>query len=101
VRDDENKRSTRDVLEKLRNNGSLDDEQHRLLLEGYSFLSELDHNIRLTVGRSTRFPAGQEKILEIIANRMRIANRKDLIERLNIARLYVRSAFLSILGDDA
>ena len=52
VPEDETDRSTDFMLKTLHSSHALSDEQFTLMLEGYKFLSLLDHNLRLTVGRS-------------------------------------------------
>ena len=63
------------------------------LSEGYEFLSDLDHNLRLTVGRSTRVPASKRNVLEIISARMGLASAAELLEKLTLHRLNIRAAF--------
>ena len=67
--------------------------------EGYSFLSTLDHNLRLTVGRTTRVPLGNENALTTIAARMGLTNAADLLEQLTLHRLNIREAFDTILAE--
>lgn len=93
-----NDRSTQYVLELLRERGSLSSDDHRMLAEGYAFLSELDHNLRLTVGRTTRIPFANESVMSTIAGRMRISSVSELNERLTLHRLEIRSAFESIVS---
>lgn len=49
-------RSTAFTLERLREEGSLSEEDFSVLSTGYSLLRSIDHNLRLIVGRSTRLP---------------------------------------------
>jgi glutamate-ammonia-ligase adenylyltransferase len=99
VPDDETNRSTDFILAKLRENNSLNKEDFENFTRGYAFLSELDHNLRLTVGRSTRLPAANQTVLETIAKRMQIASVKDLLEQLTVQRLNIRASFDAILKD--
>ena len=93
---DEN-RSTRFVLRKLHENKSLSAEDFKNFAEGYEFLSELDHNLRLTIGRSTRLPLANLHALQTISARMNLASINDLLEKLTFHRLNIRSAFDNIL----
>ncbi|MGH9948168.1 MAG: DUF294 nucleotidyltransferase-like domain-containing protein [Pyrinomonadaceae bacterium] len=68
------------------------------LREGYIFLAALDHNIRLTVGRSSRVPVANQHALEVIAERMDISSQGELFEQLTLHRLSIRSAFESVVG---
>ncbi len=70
-----------------------------LLTESYTFLAALDHNLRLTVGRTTRVPVANDNALKTIAARMHLASPADLLEHLTIHRLNIRSAFDTILAD--
>jgi glutamate-ammonia-ligase adenylyltransferase len=97
VPDDAGNRSSAFMLQKLFENGSLDQDGHDDLSDGYEFLSDLDHNLRLTVGRSTRVPASNRKVLEIISARMEIASAAELLEKLTLHRLNIRAAFDKIL----
>src|SRR5829696_2078822 len=56
VTDEGDDRSTAFTLERLREEGSLGEEDFLVLSSGYSLLRSIDHNLRLIVGRSTRLP---------------------------------------------
>ena len=86
------------MLEQLAAKGSLSAEIYAELNAGYNFLSELDHNLRLTIGRTTRVPLGNENALKTIAGRMGLGSPADLLEQLTLHRLAIRSAFESILS---
>jgi glutamate-ammonia-ligase adenylyltransferase len=57
---DEDDRSTRASLVRLRDAGSLGEEDFKALREGYALLRSLDHRLRLLAGRSTRLPSAQD-----------------------------------------
>lgn len=97
VPDDAANRSTAFTLEKLFANGSLDEENFQSFTNGYEFLSRLDHNLRLRVGRSTRLPIGNANAMETISERMNLASAKNLIEQLTVHRLNIRAAFENVL----
>ncbi|MEO6051941.1 MAG: hypothetical protein ABIP78_11495, partial [Pyrinomonadaceae bacterium] len=99
VPDDIDDRSTAFMLKKLRAGGALKPKLYNELAAGYEFLSALDHNLRLTVGRTTRVPVANETALKTIAARMGLADTAELLEHLTIHRLNIRSAFDSILSD--
>ncbi|MEJ7624355.1 MAG: hypothetical protein WKF34_10225 [Pyrinomonadaceae bacterium] len=67
------------------------------LKSGYEFLSTLDHNLRLTIGRTTRVPNANQGVLTTIAGRMHLSSPADLLEQLTIHRLAIRDAFDGIL----
>ena len=103
VPDDRDDRSTEHMLRVLSEHGSLPDSSYEPLVAGYRFLSTLDHYLRLTTGRTTRFPAANLKALELISERMQLATPVDLVEQLTLHRLNVRSIFdqlLSVADDD-
>ena len=93
---DEN-RSTLFVLQKLCEINSLKAEDFENFSKGYEFLSELDHNLRLTVGRSTRLPLANQNALKIICERMNLESIGDLLEKLTFHRLNIRQSFESVL----
>jgi len=90
-------RSTIFMLGRLFKNESLGKEDFENFTNGYEFLSELDHNLRLTVGRSTRLPLANQNALTTITKRMKIASTKELLQRLTFHRLNIRSSFEHIL----
>ena len=97
VPDDAGDRSTAFTLERLGQAGSLTESEYHGLLTGYNFLSDLDHNLRLTVGRTTRLSMGNQLVLSTIAQRIGIASPVVLLEQLTLHRLAIRSAFESVL----
>ncbi len=98
VPDESETRSTDFMLEKLYANKSLSDEDFANFSNGYLFLSELDHNLRLTVGRSTRLPIANQNALQIISKRMKLASINELLETLTLHRLNIRASFENILS---
>jgi len=98
VPDNAEHRATAPILDKLLRNGSLSDENYSTLMDGYNFFAALDHNIRLTVGRTTSVPMANRKALNMIAKRMDIGSPEDLIEQLTLHILSVRAVFENILS---
>lgn len=96
VPDDDTDRSTVSMLNTLYNRGSLSAGEHQSLAAGYSFLSELDHYLRLTIGRATKLPPGRE-VLARIASMMKMPSVNDLHERLAFHRMEIRASFESVL----
>lgn len=99
VPDEAANRSTVFTLRKLYGNRSLDETDFRNFSEGYEFLNRLDHQLRLTVGRSSVIPAANQPALQIIAERMRLNSVQELLERLTVERLKIRESFEKIFGD--
>lgn len=98
VPDEGRDRSTGHTLQQLMEQGSLSEELFRPLMAGYDFLSRLDHELRLTVGRTTRLPHANKKALEVIARRLGLLSPSELYEHLTAHRIAVRAAFDRILG---
>ena len=90
-------RSTIAVLNMLWENRSLSEADFESLSAGYAFLSELDHNIRLTTARSRQIPTSVET-QNNIARRMNISDPEKLLETLNLHRINVRRSFEHVLG---
>ena len=95
---DEN-RSTSRTLKNLYQNKSLSENNFRNLSEGYVFISQLDHHLRLTNGRSTLLPVANQNVLNIISKRMKIKSVGDFLEQHTFHRLNIQESFNSIFGD--
>lgn len=96
VPDDTGDRSTTAMLDRLSGLRSLKGVKDEIaaLRDGYRFLSALDHNLRLTVGRTTRVPLGKQAVLETIAARMKHDAAAELLQKLTLRRITIREAFL-------
>jgi glutamate-ammonia-ligase adenylyltransferase len=70
VLDEGDDRSTIFTLERLREEGSLTEDDFLTLSDGYTLLRKIDHNLRLIVGRSTRLPDPDHLIAKDVAKRM-------------------------------
>lgn len=97
VPDDAENRSTRAMLRKLYENGSLAENDFHAFDDGYDFLSCLDHNLRLTVGRTNRLPLANTAAMQTIVERMNLSSTNDLLEKLTFHRLEIRNAFENLL----
>src|SRR5690606_29164010 len=107
VPDSPEARSTDQMLNLLREKGSLDADTHSALIEGYNFLSALDHNLRLIVGRTTKLPTADTEALKTIAHRLNLAETSaenidhsvdHLLQSLTHHRLSIHETFLNILS---
>ena len=98
VPDDAGDRSTGAMLDRLARLEPLGTIKDDLIVlrDGYRFLSELDHNLRLTVGRTTRVPLGKQAVLETIAARMKFGSATELLQQLTLHRINIRDAFTAI-----
>ena len=99
IPDDPKNRSSAFMLRKLYENKSMSREDFENFSNGYDFLSELDHHLRLTVGRSTLLPVANQNALRIICERMNIDSINELHEKLTFRRLNIRASFENILKD--
>jgi glutamate-ammonia-ligase adenylyltransferase len=69
VLDEGEDRSTSFTLDRLREEGSLSEEDFEVLSSGYSLLRSIDHNLRLIMHRSTRLPDPNHVAAKDIATR--------------------------------
>jgi glutamate-ammonia-ligase adenylyltransferase len=97
VLDEGEDRSTAFTLERLREEGSLDDEDFSALSTGYSLLRSIDHNLRLIAGRLTRLPDPHHATAHDVAARMGFASTAELQETLMDQMRAIREAYQRIL----
>ena len=87
-------RSTGATLARLREAGSLSEEDYEALREGYVLLRRLDHELRLLAGRSTRLPAAEDHpVLRDLARRARVGSPAELTHDLAARMSAVRAAY--------
>ncbi|MBK9152798.1 MAG: hypothetical protein IPM25_00945 [Chloracidobacterium sp.] len=86
-------RSTGAKLKAFLKDGTIETGDFEVLSGGHSFLSELDHNVRLTVGRTSRYPRTNRHALAVIAERMGLPSPEDLLNQLTIHRHDIRAVF--------
>jgi glutamate-ammonia-ligase adenylyltransferase len=98
VLDEGDDRSTAFTLERLREEGSLDEEDFSVLSSGYSLLRSIDHNLRLIVGRSTRLPDPNHVTARDVAARMGFATVSELQETLTDRMKAIREAYNRIVS---
>jgi glutamate-ammonia-ligase adenylyltransferase len=96
VPDDLKDRSTRTVLERLRETGSLGEDDYRAMKDGYQLLRALDHHLRLIVGRSTRLPAADHPSLRDIASKLNYVSANELTDALSAHMQNIRAAYENI-----
>jgi glutamate-ammonia-ligase adenylyltransferase len=100
VMDEGDDRSTSYTLERLREEGSLGEEDFAALSGGYSLLRSIDHNLRLIVGRSTRLPDPNHPTARDVATRSGFESANDLQQTLTDQMKAMRAAYKRILGQD-
>ncbi len=98
VPDEGEDRSTAFTLERLREEGSLSEEDCSILTGGYSLLRSIDHNLRLIVGRSTRLPDPNHVTARDVARRMGFRSVAELQQTLTDQMQAIRQAYNRILG---
>jgi [glutamine synthetase] adenylyltransferase / [glutamine synthetase]-adenylyl-L-tyrosine phosphorylase len=96
VLDEGDDRSTLFTLERLREEGPLNDDDFETLSTGYGLLRKIDHNLRLIVGRSTRLPEPDHVIARDVAKRMGF-DATQLHQMLIEKMKEIRAAYTRIL----
>ena len=90
-------RSTAFTLERLREEGSLSEDDFSVMSNGYSLLRSIDHNLRLIVGRSTRLPDPNHITARDVAGRMGFESVADLQRELLDQMEAIRDSYNRIL----
>ncbi|HEU4834867.1 MAG TPA: hypothetical protein VFS90_10645 [Pyrinomonadaceae bacterium] len=98
VMDEGDDRSTAFTLERLREEGSLSEEDFVVLSSGYSLLRSIDHNLRLIVGRSTRLPDPNHPTARDVALRAGFESVDDLLQTLTDQMQAIRASYSRILS---
>ncbi|HSE22591.1 MAG TPA: hypothetical protein VLB68_13075, partial [Pyrinomonadaceae bacterium] len=97
IPDEGDDRSTAFTLERLRDEGSLTEDDFTSLSAGYSLLRSVDHQLRLLVGRSTRLPDPNHASAMDVAKKLGFesgyALRETLMDQMNA----IRGAYNNIL----
>jgi [glutamine synthetase] adenylyltransferase / [glutamine synthetase]-adenylyl-L-tyrosine phosphorylase len=91
-------RSTAFTLERLREEGSLTEEDFTTMSTGYSLLRSVDHNLRLIVGRSTRLPDPNHVTARDVAARMGFDSVSDFHQTLVEQMQAIRESYNQVLG---
>lgn len=100
VMDEGDDRSTAFTLERLREEGSLNEEDFVVLSSGYSLLRSIDHNLRLIVGRSTRLPDPNHPTARDVAMRAGFVSVREMQEELTHQMKAIRATYKRILDAD-
>jgi glutamine synthetase adenylyltransferase len=98
VMDEGDDRSTAFTLERLREEGSLSEEDFVALSSGYSLLRSIDHNLRLIVGRSTRLPDPNHPTARDVAMRAGFGSVAEMQEELAEQMKAIRRAYNRIVN---
>jgi glutamate-ammonia-ligase adenylyltransferase len=98
VPDEGDDRSTTFTLERLREEGSLTEEDFLTLTTGYGLLRFVDHTLRLIAGRSTRLPDPNHVTTKDVATKMGFDSPSALQESLIEQMKGIREAYNRILA---
>ena len=97
VLDEGEDRSTVFTLERLREEGSLSEDDFSVLSSGYSLLRSIDHNLRLIMRRSTRLPDPNHIAAKDVATRVGFDSVSELQETLAGQMKAIREAYNRIV----
>ncbi len=100
VQDEGEDRSTAFTLERLRQEGSLSDDDFGTLSTGYGLLRSVDHNLRLIVGRSTQLPDPEHPTSGDVAIKLGFDSAVSLRQVLMEQMKSIREAYNRILEMD-
>ena len=101
VLDEGEDRSTAFTLERLREEGSLSEDDFLVLSNGYSLLRSIDHNLRLIITRrSTRLPDPNHAAARDVATRVGFESVDAMQQTLTDQMQAIRAAYDRILGQD-
>jgi len=98
IPDEGDDRSTRATLERLREEGSLLEEEFNAMSNGYELLRAVDHQLRLIAGRSTRLPETDHPISKDVAVKLGFESSKSLHEALDDQMTAIRLAYERIVN---
>jgi [glutamine synthetase] adenylyltransferase / [glutamine synthetase]-adenylyl-L-tyrosine phosphorylase len=98
IADDGDDRSTRATLERLREEGSLREEEFLAMSGGYELLRAVDHQLRLIAGRSTRLPTPDHAVARDVATKLNVESAEVLQEMLIEQMRSIRQAYDRILS---
>jgi glutamate-ammonia-ligase adenylyltransferase len=98
VPDDGEDRTTRRMLQRLHEAGSIDEAGFQQMHNGYQLLRSVDHQVRLTIGRSGMVPAADAPAFADIARRLGYATASDLHDDLLHRMKEIREAYDRIVS---
>ena len=98
IADEGDDRSTRATLERLRDEGSLGEEEFIAMSGGYELLRGVDHQLRLIAGRSTRLPTPDHPVARDVARKLNFESAELLQETLIEQMRSIRDTYERILS---
>src|SRR5215212_1193856 len=100
VMDEGENRSTSRTLERLRQEELLSEDDFHIFTHGYNLLRSIDHELRLIVGRSTRFPDPNHVTARDVSWRAGFESVAELQEMLTEQMKTIRATYKRILAAD-
>lgn len=97
VPDDGEDRTTPQILRRLRDSKSIDDENFEKMFTGYGLLRSVDHQLRLIIGRSTTVPSRESAAFADIARRLGYETADQLEHDLTVRMKEIRQAYDTIM----
>jgi glutamate-ammonia-ligase adenylyltransferase len=98
VPDDGEDRTTRGMLERLRDAGSMDKEDFQRMFAGYGLLRSVDHQLRLIIGRSAIVPSADAPAFADIAYRLGYPTAEQLHNDLIVQMKHIRRSYDCIVS---
>ena len=98
VPDDGEDRTTRRMLQRLREVGSIDEEDFQRMFTGYRLLRLVDHQVRLILGRSATAPSHDSTAFAEIARQLGYVSANDLRDALISGMKNIRLAYDDIVS---
>lgn len=98
ITDEGEERSTSSTLERLREEGSLGEEDFEAISSGYDLLRSVDHQLRLIAGRSMRLPKPDHPVARDVALKLGFESATVLQQRLDDQMKVIRQTYEGIVG---
>ncbi|HMH43132.1 MAG TPA: hypothetical protein VK557_06590, partial [Pyrinomonadaceae bacterium] len=91
-------RTTPQILKRLRDAKSIDEENFEKMFAGYSLLRSVDHQLRLIIGRSSTIPARESAAFADITRRLGYETADQLENDLTVRMEQIRQAYERIMS---
>lgn len=98
VPDDGEDRTTPQILRRLRDSKSIDDENFEKMFTGYGLLRSVDHQLRLIIGRSSTVPSRESAAFADVARRLGYETADQLENDLTVRMKEIRQAYDTIMS---
>jgi len=97
IADEGEERSTRCTLERLREEGSLGEDDFEEISGGYELLRSVDHQLRLIAGRSTRLPKADHPVARDVAVKLGYESAAELHQAVDHNMKSIRESYKRIV----